>query len=180
MNEPTDPLEDMLGRSSPEAPEVLRSRVLESTAPILRRRRVVRDTIRTVGAMILGSVMTFVMLRSSSTQPAPAPEPIAKETPPAAPREVPKHSSSESRTSQPALSPAESEWQAFDAPESERARRYFDAGDRYLKETNDLDAAMRCYRLAFRYATPAERRIRPTDSWLVATLKSETFPEERR
>ena len=85
-----------------------------------------------------------------------------------------------STTPQPAVSPEEFEWQAFDAAETERARRYFEAGDRYLKETNDVDAAMRCYRLAFRYATPAERRVRPTDSWLVATLKSETFPEDRR
>jgi hypothetical protein len=181
MNEHTDPLEDVLGRSPTEMPDVLRARVLERAAPVLRRRRVVRETIRTVAAMIVGSLATLALLRSSATQPSGPHEPIARAPGPGvvAPQEERKQISV-AKSSAPAVSPEEFEWQAFDAPESERAHRYFDAGDRYLRETNDLDAAMRCYRFAFRYATPAERRIRPTDSWLVATLKSETFPEDRR
>ena len=58
---------------------------------------------------------------------------------------------------------------ALDAGPSERARLLRRAGDRYLDERGDVEAAVRCYRASLEI-DPADAP-EPNDSWLLAVLK---------
>ena len=70
------------------------------------------------------------------------------------------------------------EWKAFDAQEN-RAEFYLAAGRKYLRDSNDYDSALRCYRQALDLAGEEELAPSPEDDWLLATLKQsrrkETF-----
>lgn len=54
---------------------------------------------------------------------------------------------------------------------SESARRFREAGDRYLGEAADYESALRCYRNFLDEADPADRPVRPEDTWLLTSLK---------
>jgi hypothetical protein len=70
------------------------------------------------------------------------------------------------------LSPAELELAAEQAPEkAEAARRFREAGDRYLREFADYRAALRCYRNFLDEADPADQAVSPADTWLLTSLK---------
>jgi hypothetical protein len=59
---------------------------------------------------------------------------------------------------------------------------YRRAGDRHMKETGDLAAALRCYRRALDAASPDELVISDNDNWLIMTLKQarrEELPHAR-
>jgi hypothetical protein len=72
----------------------------------------------------------------------------------------------------PMLSPAELELAAEQAPEkAEAARRFREAGDRYLREFADYRAALRCYRNFLDEANAADRAVSPADTWLLTSLK---------
>ena len=72
----------------------------------------------------------------------------------------------------PELSPAELELAAEQAPEkAEAARRFREAGDRYLREFADYRAALRCYRNFLDEAAPPDRSVAPDDTWLLTSLK---------
>jgi hypothetical protein len=123
----------------------------------------------------LGWATTYV-------RPAPAPQVVyvevpVKETPVAdAPGSPQQDSASREhqrpeRTSQ-SPSPAEMELaaeQMDDKPAA--ARRFREAGDRYLRDYSDYRAALRCYRNFLDEADPADRAVGPGDTWLLISLK---------
>src|SRR5947209_1802655 len=80
--------------------------------------------------------------------PAPAPAPEAPPPPPAP-----------GPASAVAL-----EWQAFDG---ERRDLYRQAGDRYLREDEDPEAALRCYGQALNGASDKDLAISPDDDYLL-------------
>jgi hypothetical protein len=51
------------------------------------------------------------------------------------------------------------------------AQLYRRAGDRYLEQNGDYQAATRCYERALEVSTEAELAIAPDDSWLLTALK---------
>ena len=57
----------------------------------------------------------------------------------------------------------------------ERAILLKAAGDRYLTETGDVEAALRCYRGLMKLASFDQRtNFDPADTWLLAALKRGT------
>jgi hypothetical protein len=70
------------------------------------------------------------------------------------------------------LSPADLELAAEQMPEkAAAARRFREAGDRYLREFADYRAALRCYRNFLDEADPADRAVSADDTWLLTSLK---------
>ena len=69
-------------------------------------------------------------------------------------------------------SPAELELEAEQTPvKAEAARRFREAGDRYLRDYADYRAALRCYRNFLDEADPEQLRVTPDDTWLLTSLK---------
>jgi hypothetical protein len=69
-------------------------------------------------------------------------------------------------------SPAELELEAEKSlVKSESARRFREAGDRYLRDYADYRAALRCYRNFLDEAEAEQLRIAPDDTWLLTSLK---------
>jgi hypothetical protein len=54
---------------------------------------------------------------------------------------------------------------------AEAARRFRQAGDRYLLDLADYRGALRCYRNFLDEADPADRPVSADDTWLLASLK---------
>lgn len=72
----------------------------------------------------------------------------------------------------PVLTPAQLEMVAEQITiKAESARRFREAGDRYLKDLADYRAALRCYRNFLDEADPADRAVTPDDTWLLTSLK---------
>jgi hypothetical protein len=72
----------------------------------------------------------------------------------------------------PKLSPPEMELAAEQIPDkAEAARRFREAGDRYLREFGNYTAALRCYRNFLDEADPTDRAVSPDDTWLLTSLK---------
>jgi len=68
--------------------------------------------------------------------------------------------------------PAELELEAEQITvKAESARRFREAGDRYLNEFADYRAALRCYRNFLDEADPADRTVSADDTWLLTSLK---------
>ena len=70
------------------------------------------------------------------------------------------------------MSPADLELLAEQASEkAEAARRFREAGDRYLRDYADYRAALRCYRNFLDDADAVDRVVSPEDTWLLTSLK---------
>ncbi len=54
---------------------------------------------------------------------------------------------------------------------AESARRFREAGDRYIVDYGDYSAALRCYRNFLDEADPADLAVSPNDTWLLTSLK---------
>jgi hypothetical protein len=169
MNEPEDvgAIEQLLNAGSPVgAGEELRQSLLRRTRRVVRRRRRVRQAALVAAfiACYAGGLASARWISSRAPEPAqvialPPPSP----TPPA-PKEV------EPVAVARAASPVELEWQALDHPEK-RWELYRRAGDLYLNESGDLQAALRCYRGALEAAPAEGLRVSAQDSWLLMALK---------
>jgi hypothetical protein len=164
-----DPVERFL-HSPPRAEDSLpwRDGLLFRTSGVLRRRRIVRRM--TAGAALAacflagGLVAWFVKPESSSVRPPdiaahPLPEPKA-----------PGQSKTPKDISQERMPAVAQEWDAFDAS-AQRARKFREAGDRYLHESQDVQAALRCYTQALDAGGDEELIVTPSDSWLLIALK---------
>jgi len=152
------------------ANDSLKAAVLARTARRVRRTAWHR---RAAGAgaglacFALGWMTTYL-------RPAPEPEVIRVEVPVAqAPvADAPGSLPPKEEPPAPKLSPAELELAAEQAPEkAEAARRFREAGDRYLREFADYRAALRCYRNFLDEAAPPDRAVAPDDTWLLTSLK---------
>lgn len=173
-NTPSNPLDDFLNAdySSPEVSALKQRLLVETTVYVRSRRR------RRRAALVAGWVASFALgalamlwwralpppssglaqnnLARESSQPMP-PEEIAPPT-------------------SEAFALAK-EWEAFDSTKN-RAALFFEAGDRYLAESNDMQSALRCYRQALDASTARELAISANDNWLVTVLK-ESRQKER-
>jgi hypothetical protein len=169
MNEPPplepDPLTQWLAVSnSPEADaDGLRQAVLHRTTRVVRRRRWLRRVavVIALSACYLAgvatmrlltpppSVVTVVVERPGESAPPAIVEPLPHETEPRA---------------------VALEWNALDHPEA-KVESYRRAGDRYLAESNDVQAAVRCYKQMLDAGTEKDWTISPDDNWLLMALK---------
>jgi hypothetical protein len=162
--------DDELLTPRPAPNEALQAELLDRAARRVRanlwRRRAARAAV-CLACFGLGWATTY--LRPPSVPevvyvPLPAPPVAEAPAPPAPPRDNPP-------PSRP-LSPADLELLAEQTPEkAEAARRFRQAGDRYLREFADYRAALRCYRNFLDEADPADRAVAADDSWLLTSLK---------
>lgn len=159
MNEPVD---QFLGADfSGPAPPRLRQAVLAATARVVRRRRYRRYLAwgGLLAATFLAGMLTKGFWQAPEQASTPAqPPPLRQEVAVVAAQE----------TEPPSL--VELEWRAFDS-QANRATLFFEVGQRYFEEQQDLDAALRCYRQALDAAPLQDLEIRPDDNWLVMALK---------
>jgi hypothetical protein len=152
------------------ANEALRADVLARTVRRVRlavwRRRAL-GVAACVACFGLGWAMTFL-------QPAPAPEIVyvAVAVVPAPVADAPGSQVPSKVAPPPVLTPAQLELVAEQTTvKAESARRFREAGDRYLKELADYRAALRCYRNFLDEADPVDRAVTPDDTWLLTSLK---------
>lgn len=160
--------DDLLTPKSTTGNDQLKADLLARTSRRVRTARRVRVAGRVVVCLMClaaGAATTFlradpeprteyVYVREAPVANTPAP-PVEPKRPPA-----------------PAPTPAELELAAeqADAP-AEAARKFREAGDRYLREYADYQAAIRCYRNFLDGADPADRAVGPDDTWLLTSLK---------
>jgi hypothetical protein len=151
--------------------QALKADVLARTVRRVRasawRRRALRAT-ACVACFGLGWAATYL-------RPTPTSETVYIEVPVAqAPVADAPGSPEQPKSGPPARqpSPAEIELAAEQIPhKAEAARRFREAGDRYLKDLADYRAALRCYRNFLDEADPADRAVSPDDTWLLTSLK---------
>jgi hypothetical protein len=165
------PLDDFLEHPPSRAePAELRRDLLMRTTALVRRARITRRVIGALtaaAAMLLIAVTTSVLLRSGRPID-PGRDPLTGILP-----------------STPGVQPPQSkpvpavalEWKAFDAVPSEQAALYQKAGDRYVEDDGNLDAAVRCYGQAVRSAPNIE--IDVNDNWLVMALKMDAIDRRK-
>jgi hypothetical protein len=71
------------------------------------------------------------------------------------------------------LTPAQIELEAERALAKEESSRLFrEAGDRFLREEQDYQAALRCYRNFLDEAADTELAAADSDTWLLTSLKN--------
>jgi hypothetical protein len=97
---------------------------------------------------------------------APEPKVVIVEVPVEVVREVAPDAQ------KPVMSPDQLEVEAEKSlVQTDSARQFREAGDRYLKEEGDYDGALRCYRNFLEKAERVELNIVETDTWLLMSLK---------
>lgn len=158
-----DPIEAMLRPSSPPDNEALRQAVYTQTRRVLHRRGRLRQ-LAYAASMLLSFTVGAGTMRMISPQAAPIPElprPSASKAEPQLPKNPPPSSDD---------SALDAEWIAFDS-EDHRSELYRQAGDRYIKDENDLQSALRCYSNALDNGTEQDLAISPNDNWLLMAIK---------
>jgi hypothetical protein len=159
--------DDLLGPPPPGQTPGLRQRLLDRTTKALRRRRWMRRLgwAAALAVGCLGAVLFLTLRPAPAPTPTPTPPPPDKDGP--APPVV-----EQSRPSAHDL-----EWVAVEDSER-RAEPYRAAGDRYLTEHGDLDAALRCYGEALNRGGDEALAINPEDSWLLMMIKDARMREK--
>ncbi|HKI38678.1 MAG TPA: hypothetical protein VKA46_42915 [Gemmataceae bacterium] len=158
-----DPLEDLLAPPGPIDAEALRQSVLAATTRRLRRRRWQR---RVALAAALAACYAAGLLTMRLLAPAFPPQDI--------PAEV-------VREERPAPPPAPMVVAADPAAERrpDRAARLRQAGDRYLTEENDPEAALHAYSESLNAGSPDDSKFSPDDNWLLMAIKNAREKEAR-
>ena len=166
-----DRLDDLLARGQPAADALLRRRLLIETTQVLRqrqrRRRIAFALALAAGVLLLLGGVAWLRPRPGLPTPPPprgehvaeaptAPLPLAADTPAAVIERI-------GETSAP----------------DQRADLYRRAGDRYLEEASDADAALRCYTQALDDGSDADLTVSTDDSWLLMALKLDRQKEKR-
>jgi hypothetical protein len=151
----TDFCDDLLAPRPMNDISPLQDRLREQTTRALRRRRWLRrlSWAAALAACYLAGILTMAL------RPAPAPRqpPLAQQKPTPAPK-----------TTRP--SAVEQEWAALENPEL-GAEPYRAAGDRYLTEEADPQAALRCYTTALDRGGDEALAVDRDDSWLLILIK---------
>lgn len=157
--------DELLSPGSAPANDNLRADLLKRTTNRLRFGRRMRATkVVALGMFCFASGLATTLLR-------PMPEPtvvyIVREQP------VPESKSDEPETSPPLpASAAQLELEAEKTvAKTDSARRFREAGDKYLRELADYRSALRCYRNFLDEAEPGDRAVAPEDTWLLTSLK---------
>jgi hypothetical protein len=163
--------DDLLTPKPVSANEALKAAILERTGRRVRlfawRRRAILGA---AGLACFGLGRATAYLR-----PAPAPQVTYVEVPAqgtpvadAAGSPVPRKHEPPPKSQSPAELELTAE-QMDDKPAA--ARRFREAGDRYLRDFADYRSALRCYRNFLDDADPADRAVGPADTWLLISLK---------
>ena len=160
MNQPHDPLDELLQPIRSRNPEDLRERLRDHTSRYVQRRLVMRRSV--LAGVVAASLLAIAPVGFLVW---PRPQPV---DPPVAITVAPEDAKAEVAE---AVTPVDLEWQAFDS-KTNRAAVYFEAGHQYLATTQDFESALRCYRQALDVCTAEELEIAPNDNWLVVTLKN--------
>lgn len=167
-----DFLDDVLMPPIRESSAAARDSLRERTAGVVRWRRYRRRAWQVVGALaaqgvVAAAVVAWLLATGTiSWRHQTLPEnPVAKgvELPPEAPTPIPENPLP--------VSAVDLEWRAFDAPAEQQPALYFEAGQRYFDEQNDLESALRCYRQAFDSRPQELLTVSPTDNWLAMAIK---------
>jgi hypothetical protein len=166
-----DPFAHWLAVSrSPDAEvAALRQTVLQRTKRILRHHRWTRRA--AVAAALAACYAAGVALMYWLRPPAAAEVIIVEKSPEPAPAPP----ATEPREAEP--SAVALEWQAVESSEK-RVELYRRAGDRYLAESNDLEAALRCYRQMLNAGSEKDLLNSPDDNWLLMALKDARLKEK--
>jgi hypothetical protein len=157
-----DPLAALLAVSSTD-PTALRQDLLLRTTRVVRRRRWFRRgaIVATLAVCYVGglatmhwmapppSIVEVVVVKEIDRSPLP---PIVQSAP-------------QEKDTAVAL-----EWNALDHPEK-MVDSYHRAGDRYLADSNDIEAAMRCYKQMLDACSEKDLEISSDDNWLLMALK---------
>jgi hypothetical protein len=160
-NRDHDPCADFLDAPPSAAGDIaLQERLFRQTTRMIRRRRWLRRAgfAAAFAACYLAGAVTVYLVRSPAPpQPGTVPLPSPPST--ASPGETTV-----------GLTAVALENQALDSvqPQPELYRL---AGDRYVAESGDLQAALRCYRQALDEGPEQDLQVKPEDSWLLIALK---------
>jgi hypothetical protein len=155
--------EDLLGPPTPCGDDVLRLAVFRQTAHGLRwrrRQRLIKRLSLPVACFLLGVTITAL---SPLAEPRVVTVTVSATSRPMATAAAPQR----------VRSPAEMELEAErNSVPAESARRFREAGDRYLLEMADYRSALRCYRNFLDEADEADLAAAASDTWLLASLKN--------
>jgi len=143
---------------------VLRQAVFDRTTRVLRRRRWLRRgavALALCACYIAGAATVHLLTPPPSVVTVVVKEPGAPALP--VPNVAPPRPEEEPTA-------VAMEWDALDHPEK-KVESYRRAGDRYLTESNDVQAAVRCYKQMLDAGTEQDLVIAPDDNWLLMALK---------
>jgi hypothetical protein len=166
-----DPCDHLLAAPLAGETRPLREALLRQTTRALRRRRLVRRAAlaAALAACYAAGLLTMQWwaARPHAATADPPGKAVVDDTPP--PHEE-----------RPApVPPLVAEEEAARAADAERAALYRRAGDRYLEDENDPEAALRCYGRALDSGSAAEAQFSPDDNWLLMAIKNAREKEKR-
>jgi hypothetical protein len=174
---PDDALDDFLGRPVPRASDELRRTVLEKTTRVVRgqrRRKLLAAVIAVVAACVLFAISGYLLFSGRREPNVVRDEPAPAPSPKPSPIIAPPAPALAADTPAPVLERAGE----MGRPEV-RAELYRRAGDRYLEESADAEAALRCYTQALDDASRDDLNVSSSDSWLLMALKMDRRKEKR-
>jgi hypothetical protein len=155
-----DPLDDLLG-PPPDREFPLREALREQTGRSIRRRRWRRRL-----ALAAAAALFFVAGMGVMAWLRPPPEPEA----PAVAKVEPAKQEAEEKKAPAPVDPRE-------LPPEKKAEILFAAGEKFLHEAKDYDAALRCYQRGLETADARMLDVSPEDDWLIMALKLDRTKE---
>ncbi len=167
-----DPLDGLLAPSPSSENEGLRQSVYSQTQGVIRGRRRWRRGVYAVSlfvAFLVGAGAMRLNLPGRNANKDDSPNTDAKTTAERKP---------EARVEEAETTALKAEWTAFDSDEH-RAELYRKAGDRYMKEENDLSSALRSYGNALDSSTEQDLAISTEDNWLLMAIKDARLKEKK-
>ncbi len=162
-------VDELLAGRSTATNAGLKEGLWRQTSAQLRRRRCWRLAAKPalLAACFLGGMGTMALVRPEP-EPAQVVVVTVVEPRPADPEPLPERY----------LTAAELELEAERTlVKEESARRFREAGDRYLRDEANIAAALRCYRNFLDEAGDADLGSAPTDTWLLTSLKNARHKE---
>jgi hypothetical protein len=158
--------EILLPPVSPSLNETLKDSVFQLTKSKLRRRQrwKVGARLGLLAACFLGGMGVMAVLQARQTpETGPIVVFVPKESKPQEPQADPEPKR--------VVTPSELELEAERSlVKAESARRFREAGDRYLREEANYQAALRCYRNYLDETDETDPAVSKSDTWLLASL----------
>jgi hypothetical protein len=166
-----DPIEAMLRPPSPPDNETLRQALYARTTRVLHRRHRLRQFVYAASLLLSFAAGVGVMRITARTDSGGQVENEVRRAGGVSPLIPPNHQGADSpRAPTPDDSALDAEWVAFDSTDR-RSELYRKAGDRYIKDENDLQSALRCYGNSLDDGTEQNLAISPDDNWLLMAIK---------
>ncbi len=166
-----DPIEAMLRPPSRPDSDTLRESVYAQTMRVLRRRRRLRQFAYAASFLLSFAAGAGVMRMTARTDSSGQVEIGARRARGVSPLISPSQLGADApRSPTPEDSALDEEWIAFDSADR-RSELYRKAGDRYIKDENDLQSALRCYSNSLDDGTEQNLAISSDDNWLLMAIK---------